>query len=109
MSINLSNFLKRLNENNNEDIVNTINVLFDIAMFDEDGEFGGWETNGIKEHGGIKEIQKDLEKVKQYLEQHGCRSENKMFYIIFAAGEGKVETEKELIQTIKDVKEMEEL
>lgn len=109
MSITLSNLLKNLNEESNEKIVDIINTLFDIAMFDEDGEFRGWETKGVKEHGGTKEIKKDLEKVRQYLEQHGCHSQKKMYYVIFAAGEGDVETEKELIQTIEDVKEMENL
>jgi hypothetical protein len=108
MSISLDSFLQSLNEEKNgNDIINIVNKLFDAGIFDNDGEFVGWNKPAVEKYGGMSNIEKDLESLKEYLEKRGCQEEKKVYYVIFAAGEGDVDTIDELDETIEAVKEME--
>lgn len=110
MATNLDSFLKELNEENNEEMVNIVKGLFDLIMFDEDGEFRFWQKSEVEDYGGMDKVEKDLKKVKKYLGEHGIYSRKKLFYFIYSVGEDdEVDTEKELEEVIEMIKEFEDL
>lgn len=104
MGKSLHKVLKELNEEKDDNVVDAVMELFDAAMFDEDGEFVGWEESAYRQY-GKKRIEKNKETLKKYLEKHGVYDESLMYYIIFSAGEGEVETKKDLDDTVKIVKQ----
>lgn len=104
MRKSLYEVIKDLKEEKDGNIIDAVMELFDVAMFDEDGEFVGWEESAYRQY-GKKRIEKNKETLKKYLEKHGIYDENLMYYIIFSAGEGEVETKKDLDDTIRIVKQ----
>lgn len=109
MSKNLNEVLSELNaiieeEEKADKALDAVKELFDAGMYDEDGDFVGWERDAYRQY-GEKRIEKNKRALKDYLEKHGVYDEDLMHYIIFSAGEGEVDTTKDLEDTIRLVKQ----